>query len=107
MGRQEKRAVARFARVLPAVGRGGRQPQPPSGRFAVAHPVSGRWRAPQGQGAAGVTTAIGISITKPTNATNNAYFSFNTADATAAGTYAGRLAVLVAGNLRYFHYYNA
>lgn len=45
MGRQEKRAVARFARVLPAVGRGGRQPQPPSGRFAVAHPVSGRWRA--------------------------------------------------------------
>ena len=58
-------------------------------------------------GAAGVTTAIGITITKPTNATNNAYFSFNTADATAAGTYAGRLAVLVAGNLRYFHYYNA
>ena len=58
-------------------------------------------------GAAGVTTAIGITITKPTNATNNVYFSFNTADATAAGTYAGRLAVLVAGNLRYFHYYNA
>lgn len=29
-------------------GDGGRQPQPPSGRFAVAHPVSGRWRAPQG-----------------------------------------------------------
>ena len=40
-------------------------------------------------GKAGVTNATGLSITKPTGATNNYYMSFDTADATAAGPISG------------------
>lgn len=58
-------------------------------------------------GAASVTTAIGISITKPTGATNNFYFSFDVADATAAGAYFGRLPILYAGALKYLHVFSA
>lgn len=58
-------------------------------------------------GAAGVTNAIGISITKPTGATNNYYFSFDTADATAAGAYFGRLPILYNGALKYLHVFSA
>lgn len=58
-------------------------------------------------GAAGVTNATGLSITKPTGATNNYYMSFDTADATAAGAYFGRIPVSYAGALKYIHIFSA
>jgi hypothetical protein len=58
-------------------------------------------------GAAGVTNATGLAITKPTGATNNYYFSFDTADATAAGAYFGRLPILYNGALKYLHVFSA
>lgn len=58
-------------------------------------------------GAAGVTNATGLAITKPTGATNNYYFSFDTADATAAGAYFGRIPVSYAGALKYLHIFSA
>jgi hypothetical protein len=61
----------------------------------------------QDMGSASVGTAMGISIAKPTNATTNVYLSFDTADGTAEGSYAGRLPILVAGNVRYISYHNA
>jgi hypothetical protein len=57
-------------------------------------------------GAASVTTATGISINKPTSATNNYYMAFDTADGAAAGAYSGKLPISVAGNLRYLHYFS-
>ena len=57
-------------------------------------------------GSASITTAVGIAIAKPTNATNNFYMSFDTADATdPTGTVQGRIPVLIAGVLRYLAYY--
>ena len=58
-------------------------------------------------GATGVTTAVGAYVVKPTNATNNYYFAFPTADATAAGSYHGRIAVLYNGLTKYIHIFNA
>ena len=58
-------------------------------------------------GSTGITTAIGLNIDKPTSATNNFYMSFDTADATAAGTYFGRIPVRYAGALKYIHIFNA
>lgn len=59
------------------------------------------------QGATGITTAIGIKVDKPTAATNLYYFAFDVADATAAGTYHGRLPVRYNGLLKYIHIFNA
>ena len=62
----------------------------------------------ENQGVAGMTTAVGIGIIIPTGATNNYAMEFNTADATAAGTYYRRVPVLVTGvGLRYLHLFNA
>lgn len=61
----------------------------------------------ENQGATGITTAIGVRIVKPTNATNNFYFGFDVADATAAGTYHGRIPVLYNNLLKYIHIFNA
>lgn len=58
-------------------------------------------------GSASITTAIAIQIIKPTGATNNFYFGFDTADATAAGAYFGRLPVNYAGALKYLHVFSA
>ena len=59
----------------------------------------------ENQGATGVGTAIGIAIDKPTNATNNYYMSFDTADGTdptgGGGAAVGRIPVLIGGVLRY------
>lgn len=59
------------------------------------------------QGAAGITTAAALGLTKPTGATTNAYLSFDVADATAAGSYFGRIPVLYAGAVKYIHIFNA
>lgn len=61
----------------------------------------------ENQGATGITTAIGVRIVKPTNATNNFYFGFDVADATAAGTYHGRIPVIYNNLLKYIHIFNA
>ena len=58
-------------------------------------------------GSTGITTAIGLQIKKPTAATNNFYISFDAADATAAGTYFGRLPIRYAGALKFLHVFNA
>ncbi len=58
-------------------------------------------------GSASITDAIGLSILKPTAATNNYYFQFDTADATAAGAYFGRIAVQYNTALKYIHIFSA
>ncbi len=58
-------------------------------------------------GSASITDAISIEIIKPTAATNNYYFSFDTADATAAGAYFGRVAVRYNTALKYIHIFSA
>lgn len=57
------------------------------------------------QGAAGITTAIGIQIDKPTNATNNYYMSFDTNNAAALGAYQGKLPVIVGGVAGFIPWY--
>lgn len=58
-------------------------------------------------GAAGITTAAAIYITKPTGSTSNYYFQFDTGDGTALGAYSGRLAIYVNGvGARYIPYYS-
>ena len=59
------------------------------------------------QGAAGMTNAIGMTIRKPTGATNLFYFQFDVADATAAGAYHGRIPILYNGVLKYVHIFDA
>lgn len=60
-------------------------------------------------GSASITTAIAMSLTKPTNATNNYYINFATACATdptgGGGAAAGRIPVIIGGVARYLAYY--
>lgn len=58
-------------------------------------------------GSSGVTTAIGINMTKPTASTANYYFGFNTPDATVAGAYFGRIPVLYNGVAKFIHIFSA
>ncbi len=63
----------------------------------------------ENQGSASINSAWAIWMDKPTGATNNFYIRFNTGDATdptgGGGAATGRIAVDVAGTLRYLAYY--
>lgn len=53
-----------------------------------------------------VATAYGVYIKKPTIGTANYYMGFDTANTAAAGTYAGKLPIVVAGAAKFLHYFN-
>lgn len=61
----------------------------------------------QQQGAAGITTAIGLFIAAQANATSNFDMGFDRVDTTAAGAYYGRIPVYYNGGLKYIHVFSA